>query len=491
MSVKTKKLYQSTFLAAAIMSLSACSSTPHIPGADMVADGWYAVTDKTMEISSNAWEGTKDILNIGSQNTDLLDEVDMALMEPDAPNLLNDQGVVISSVESFDPNAPLLPMDNNQQAMQSPAAAQPLDVSSDVVITENAFQPQDLPAVEPMEQIEAVVAADLTHEVSESETLWDIAKSTTGDANNWHVLADINNLMPNASVYPGQKLIIPSDMVKPGYLEPMNEAVTEQTVVALEVPKKKSLADVEQVAAAEPKAITSNSAFAATMADASTHMEVGPNESLWDFSKRTTGDATNWKLLAEVNQFNEKQTTAVWPGQKILVPTDMIVERDANGVIIAKNTMGGSMPTTANDQLQEGDVVAVIEELPADAGAAVDAVAADATAAVLAGTNQPQEGDIKIVEAAFQGDANIKPVTEEQLAEEAALAANTANDGLGTVMIKGTYYPKGIYNRADFEGGLLMRVSPGTELVVSKAIGPWLEVKTDKGVGYVHNRDVK
>jgi nucleoid-associated protein YgaU len=487
MSVNTKKLYQSSFLAAAVASLSACTSTPHIPGMDMVADGLYAVTDKTVELSSNAWEGTKDILNIGPQNTELLDEVDLALLEPDAPNLLNDQGVVVSGVQSIDSNGPLLPMDNNDLAMQSPAAAQPLDASSDIVVAENGFQPQDLPAVD---AIEAVASAELVHEVSESETLWEIAKSTTGDANNWHILADINNLMPNASVYPGQKLIIPADMVKPGYLDSLDDAATEQTVVALNVPKKPAAAQAEQIAAVEPKVETDNAAtaFEAAMADNSTHMEVGPNESLWDFSKRTTGDATNWKLLAKVNQFSDSQATGVWPGQKILVPTDMIVERDADGVIIAKNAMGGSMPAATNDELKAGEVVAVIEELPADAA---DATAADATAAVLAGTNQPANGDIKIVEAAFQSDASIEPVTEAQLAEEAAIASATPEGGLGTVMIKGTYYPKGIYNSADFEGGLLMRVSPGTELVVSKAIGPWLEVQTEKGVGYVHNRDVK
>jgi len=487
MSVKTKKIFQPTILAAAIMSLTACSSTPHIPGMDMVADGLHAVTDKTVELSSNAWEGTKDILNIGPENSDVLDEIDMALLEPDAPNLLNEEGVVISSVDSYDPDAPLLPMDNDTLAAQTPAAAQPLDASADVIIADNGFQPQDVPAIEP---IEAVASAELVHEVSESETLWEIAKSTTGDANNWHVLADINNLMPNASVYPGQKLIIPADMVKPGYLDSMDDAVTEQTVVALNVPKKAAAAEVEQVAAVEPKPETTNAAtaFEAAMADNATPMEVGPSESLWDFSKRTTGDATNWKLLAKVNQFSDSQATGVWPGQKILVPSDMIVERDADGVIIAKNAMGGSMPSTTNDELKAGEVVAVIEELPADS---VDANAADASAAVLAGTNQPEQGEIKIVEAAFQGDANIKPVTEDQLAEEAAVAAATPEGGLGTVMIKGTYYPKGVYNSADFEGGLLMRVSPGTELVVSKAIGPWLEVQTDKGIGYVHNRDVK
>ncbi len=58
-------------------------------------------------------------------------------------------------------------------------------------------------------------------------------------------------------------------------------------------------------------------------------------------------------------------------------------------------------------------------------------------------------------------------------------------------MVSGTYYPKAIYNNADFSSSLLMRVSPGTTLQVSKAMGNWYQVKTSKGLGYVHQRDIK
>ena len=58
-------------------------------------------------------------------------------------------------------------------------------------------------------------------------------------------------------------------------------------------------------------------------------------------------------------------------------------------------------------------------------------------------------------------------------------------------MVSGTYYPKAVYNDADFSSSLLMRVSPGTTLQVSRAIGSWYEVSTDQGTGYVHARDIK
>jgi len=75
----------------------------------------------------------------------------------------------------------------------------------------------------------------------------------------------------------------------------------------------------------------------------------------------------------------------------------------------------------------------------------------------------------------------------------AADAEETLNDGTlpSQIMVSGTYYPKAIYNNADFSSSLLMRVSPGTTLEVSRAMGSWYEVETNQGIGYVHQRDVK
>jgi len=203
-----------------------------------------------------------------------------------------------------------------------------------------------------------------------------------------------------------------------------------------------------------------------------TALKVAEGETLWDFAKRTTGDATNWKTLADKNLLTEQQIASIRPGQKIYVPSDMVVSRDENGVLIAQGGETGVPTATAGGVTQENKA------------------AIDASTAVLAGTNKPEDANIKIVEAAYQDDTAIKPVTAESLAEEASMEV-ASNDKLGKVMVRGTYYPKAVYNEADFSSSLLMRVSPGTQLLVSKAIGPWLEVKTDKGVGYVHSRDIK
>lgn len=494
MSQLNSKAFQLSILVAAMLSLSACSTTPTIAGIDLGKVG-----SKTAELGSNAWEGTKNLLHIGPTETELLDEVDLALMEEDA-NLVdvqvasNDQQLLPQDdtqtawSDTFE-DQPLLPQD---AAQPTTAAAfgevpQQLGAPKEVLVlassnTEQSLETPVLPAAQ------TVPTTDLIHVVAQSESLWTIAKSTTGDANNWHVIADINNLMPSEAVYIGQKITIPADMVKPvdaaiaevDMAKPIEEteivvaaatdvlpATTEQpATVALNIPEK-SAAEAAVVATAEQIKPAAPANAANIMADA-TALKVGEGETLWDFAKRTTGDATNWKQIADKNLFDEKQLAGIRPGQKIYVPTDIVRSRDANGVLVAQGAegiVGGALP-------QNKEAIA-------------------ATAAVLAGTNQP-DGKIKIVEAAFQDNKGITPVTAESLSEEAALAvADNAAEQTGKVMVSGTYYPKAVYNQADFSSSLLMRVSPGTQLLVSKAIGPWLQVETDKGVGYVHSRDIK
>jgi len=505
MSHLNSNVFKLSFLAAAVLSLSACSTAPKIAGVDLGEVG-----AGLSEMGSSAWEGTKNLLHIGPTEPELLDEVDLALMEDDA-NMeaiqlaANDNEPVLplddtpATMTDLISNEPLLPQDYAKQ-QNKPAFGQipdqPAVAGSTLVLGDTATQQPattlqqqlledealaagtELLSTKGAAPVETVASNDMTHVVGENETLWVIAKRTTGDANNWHVIADINNLAPNAAVFVGQKLVIPADMVKPSEAVAAESIavvqVEEPAIVALNIPAKKTAEpQIEEavVAAAEQIKTTAPADAGNIMADA-TALKVGNGETLWDFAKRTTGDATNWKLIADKNLFDEKQLASIRPGQKIYVPTDMVRSRDASGALIAKGAEG-TVPTAV-----------IGGALPQNKEAI------DATAAVLAGTNQP-EGKVKIVEAAYQDSDGITPVTAESLSKEAAIAVAENDDKLGKVMVSGTYYPKAVYNQADFSSSLLMRVSPGTQLLVSKAIGPWLEVKTDKGVGYVHSRDIK
>ena len=79
----------------------------------------------------------------------------------------------------------------------------------------------------------------------------------------------------------------------------------------------------------------------------------------------------------------------------------------------------------------------------------------------------------------------------DEMADEMAAESVAEGTAPDEIMVSGTYYPKAVYNDADFSSSLLMRVSPGTKLLVSRAVGPWYEVATEQGTGYVHARDIK
>ena len=302
-----------------------------------------------------------------------------------------------------------------------------------------------------------------------NENLWTIAKRTTGDANNWHILADINNLAPDAAVHPGQLLTIPADMVRPDLntQQAASDVVENQQLPAEQSEAAILALDETTTATQRLKVPEENTVAAAPAITDGRTFELESGETLWDFSKRTTGDATNWKQIAAMNGFTDEQAVKVYAGQKIVIAENLV-----------RPELSGALPVpVATDE-----TVATAE---------IDKTAADASAAVLAGNNLSDETQpIKIVEAAFKPDTAAAPLTEDTLAEN---AEETLNDGTlpSQIMVSGTYYPKAIYNNADFSSSLLMRVSPGTTLQVSRAMGSWFEVETNQGIGYVHQRDVK
>jgi len=547
MSKLFSSMLQRSCIAAAVISLSACATTT----------GDYNTVGETLEktraAGARAWQGTKDLFGGGTSHSgdELLDEVDLALMEEDAlpasatqlseeDALLANSAQANQSLEDSGLEEPVL------AAATLPDAAQQ-DPEPKVMSTDPAGEPSQ----------PAIAANDHVHDVQKSETLWDIAKLTTGDANNWHVLADVNNLAPNASVFPGQQLSIPADLVKPEFLPEQDSpdsqtpiqtaAVSEsnedgQPEIVITDDAPASVVAAENDASADNELIVNDIASSesepadidttAVMAEAKA-FTVGERETLWDFAKRTTGDATNWQIIADQNAFTKKQATLVRAGQTILVPTDLVKEREPEAAAAATETATNSADAVASEEPASSDLVTTestndlepvetdtptelaetgseaTENIKDEMTAAIDEIKdsqaplaktdtsndslADTVDTTLASAEEPEsESDpIKIVEARYQQNKVDKLVTEDQLAAEAKQHLDSESMAEQSVMVSGTYYPKAVYNDADFSSSLLMRVSPGTELQVSRALGPWFEVQTNKGVGYVHSRDIK
>jgi len=458
-------LLKRSVLAVAIVSLSACSTAPRVEDYDLsrIGEGILSAGRTTADVSQRAWHKTTYLLGFSDVNPSsdqdlLMDEVDLALMEEDA----------------------ILP---DQQA-----TPRPVIIQSATAITQKQTPVTLEAAAIPLE--DAIEVEDLVHEVASNETLWEISKKTTGDANNWHVLADVNNLAPNASVFPGQQLIIPADMVKPGYDDAQTAAQIQSTEIRIDTQNlnaarqndEKPLAiDNTEVASTEKLIIPTQSADPVEVAVAKTPegraFKLNAGETLWDFSKRTTGDATNWQAIAGQNNFSEKQAVVVRAGQTIYVPEALVKPVQDVAANAIKAPAIDSAETTS---------VAVAETTPASDSEAISASTELLAEASTLDETQP----IKIVEATFKADETITPIViPEAIPSESALLDSDSSPT--QVMVSGTYYPKAVYNEADFSSSLLMRVSPGTTLQVSKAMGNWFEVETDKGVGYVHQRDIK
>jgi len=498
-------VFKRSLLAVAIVSLSACSTAPRIDDYDLsrIGDGIMKAGRVTADTSERVWDRTTYLLGFSdgdtlSDDTLLKDEVDIAMAEEDALMPLNLELTPVT-----------IP-----QAVATTETEQPEMLDDTVVaLDESAATLADAALIDTTSSVVAV--EDLVHEVASAETLWDISKKTTGDANNWHILADVNNLSPTASVYPGQQLIIPSDMVKPGYLDAPEMSV-EQAEAGLQSElamgdEQLALADApESTELLEPVMASADAAAPAERLvipelDASeleapevalddTPIKLAPGETLWDFSKRTTGDATNWQAIAAHNSFTEKQAVLVRPGQSINVP-DALLKPD--------------LDLAASDELLETPQVASAEPVMAETGttivaaagstmSAVDETAVEASSELLAQASTLDETQLSgseaapmtIVEATYKTDPSLVPRTIEKTFNESG-NLTLQEVAHGEIMVSGTYYPKAIYNDADFSSSLLMRVSPGTTLQVSKAMGNWFEVETDKGVGYVHQRDIK
>jgi len=402
------------------------------------------------ETGNRIWDGTRYLFKL-KDSDDTIAEGDLADEYFDEFDTEVFDEIEISDVDAAGVEKPL--------DLASLGTAITTDVSPE--IAEEAVEVTEIPTSN----------EDLFHTVGENESLWELAKMLTGNANNWRALAEINDLGESGSVYVGQRIRIPADMKR--------------------VPLDEDLANDNQPAAAEPEimqAKADDEAESKPMMAAETstgdteEFEVLAGESLWFFAKRTTGSPANWTKIAQANDMSESQANNLRFGQTIKVPADLIADGVAGQTAAAEPAMNktpeaeAALAVADAIQLGEGDN-------------------SDAKVALAAATDKPAaaEDDIKIVEANFQSEPpkelELAKRADDLLADQQGEAA-TEEDG-DAVMVSGTYYPKAIYNEANFSSSLLMRVSPGTKLTVSKAVGPWFEVVTDKGVGYVHSRDTK
>lgn len=497
------------------LTLTACASSPIVPeGAlDSASDRISSATERLTDAGSSAWQRAKHVLRLdgspprppgsplprGTNTDEFLDEVDLALMEDGLPDLDNThQDITLSSAQiehaiktaelPADTVAmadPLLPssepsVPTNGNALPPVELNRPEPISQPMLA--DAEEPELLPGAGETPTSGPVVVSDYQHKVGEQEILWDIAKKFTGDATNWRILAELNELDANGSVRVGQLLNIPADMLKPEWNSPTGEA--SATTAAAETVMPATSSGTTDGAVEEPALAASKSVPEIPSRD----FEVQAGESMWELAKRTTGDATNWKLIADANGMSEKDAGRIYYGQKIRVPEALIRTDRAPSEAVAVASVPVETPAPQNASQSAAQVAEQSTEPQPQTRVIAEAQPVESL---------PSDQDLTILEASYKAapmDTTTATVNAHgallQTPPPAGVDAGNQEEG-EWIMVSGTYYPKAIYNDANFSSSLLMRVSPGTRLKVSRAIGPWYEVRTERGFGYVHARDIK
>jgi LysM repeat protein len=507
------KIFKKSLLAVAVLTLSGCASAPKLDDVDLspIGEGILVAGRVTAEVGIHAWDvsmyllgfsddvgdgAESDLIDV-SNNQFPLDEIDEAMLKDDA--LLPEDALNPVEIANAKANYDVIfetPSAGELVVLNETSEADPILIQPEML--EDDFVEVEQFELVPLENIQEEALAQTTgefisddqeyiHKVASNENLWDIAKATTGDATNWHVLADINDLNQDAGIFVGQSLVIPAKMLKPGYLDAVNDAVNGTQIaskpILIETRDQKSSSQDIVIASADSDTSSQRLTIPAASEISGTPVKLNPGETLWNFAKRTTGDATNWQAIAGHNNFSERQAVIVRAGQTILVPDDLVK---------SETTLASAKPAAKPVITEEArtEVLAAIEKVNQSAISASSELITEASSLSNAQLFADETQPITIVEANFQADPSQQPIIIATDAVEVVKMASASPD-LSQVMVSGTYYPKAIYNDADFSSSLLMRVSPGTSLKVSKALGNWFEVETEKGTGYVHQRDIK
>ncbi len=172
--------------------------------------------------------------------------------------------------------------------------------------------------------------------------------------------------------------------------------------------------------------------------------EVGEGDTLSEIALKNTGDALNWRKIAELNNISNPNT--IRKGQIIIIPHAL-------------------MPTVtsppAADLKSEPDSS---DEKPLD---------------TQANKGEPQAQDIEPSRAEDQAQAALAPLPDlKKPAQQEKVG--------GWLIIRGTYYPREINIGPDSSSDILTQAWPGTRMQFVDRADGWYKVITDKGHGFLN-----
>lgn len=218
--------------------------------------------------------------------------------------------------------------------------------------------------------------------------------------------------------------------------------------------------------------------------------EVQKGDSLALISKRLTGTEAHWSEIASVNGIDNPRALHV--GMVLLVPEYLIPE------------FGETIPVEPLLPPQSGDNVETNPNSPAETTATESTPsisqredstnlqsATDNTDWIFQASSLPGVLEAQVV--IHQANANRKFDVERVSIADADPTTITvqANPTTESIRVVGSYFPKGVYTQPSYTSDLLMRVSPGTLFELERSVGEWLQIRTEKGSGYIRATDAE
>lgn len=266
---------------------------------------------------------------------------------------------------------------------------------------------------------------------------------------------------------------------------------------------------------------------------------VGNTDTLSSIAEQYTGDAGQWRYIAEFNGLPKPYSIRV--GDELIIPDETVpapltqqasskggirlplqvvpptrtAETRVSGTASASaaattartaSTSTSSSPATnmamPSPEVNETATATSPSVAPAvqssnrtsDTTVAAADLATDAAEETQVGGFRERLGKLTaLVKTGFRKpDAEVIEETDADVAPaDIASAPSTPASDQATVRVTGDFTPKAVYKAPDYASGLLMRVAPGATFETSGQDGDWVAITTDQGSGYIFHRDVQ
>ena len=258
---------------------------------------------------------------------------------------------------------------------------------------------------------------------------------------------------------------------------------------------------------------------------------VNNTDTLSSIAEQYTGDAGQWRAIAEFNGLARPYSIRV--GDELLIPDETVPAplpqqtASNNGIRLPLTVVPPTKPATPTQHTASNAVKAATPSQPnkpsvelvrptannaeqrqaetvtpavqaASAGAETTVNATEITADTAGQAGETQVGGFRqrlgaltaLVKTGFRKSDSEENTTAAEAAEVTE-AAPALSSGAPTVRVTGNFTPKAVYKAPDYAASLLMRVAPGSTFESAGREGDWVAITTDQGSGYIFHRDVQ